>query len=44
MYNLILGCRTMKELEIDLDFQTEETTIDEIILTLRDIDSLTQSK
>ncbi len=24
MYDLILGCRTIKELEIVLDFQTEE--------------------
>jgi hypothetical protein len=31
MYDLIPGCRTMKELEIVLDFQTKEITTDEII-------------
>ena len=31
MYDLILGCQTMKELGIVLDFQTKEITIDEII-------------
>ena len=43
-YDLILGCRTMKELGIVLNFQTKEITIDEIILPMRDINSLTKSK
>ena len=43
MYVLILGCQTMKELGIVLDFQTKEITIDEIILPMRDINSLTTS-
>ena len=34
----------MKELGIVLDFQTKEITIDEIILLMRDINSLTTSK
>ena len=34
----------MKELGIVLDFQTKEITIDEIILPMRDINSLTMSK
>ena len=41
MYDLILGCQTMKELGIVLDFRTKEITIDEIILSMRDINSLT---
>ena len=44
MYDLILGCKTMKELGIVLDFRTKEITIDEIILPMRDINSLTTSK
>jgi hypothetical protein len=44
VYDLILGCRTTKELGIVLDFQTKEITIDEIILPMRDINSLTTSK
>ena len=44
MYDLILGCQTMKELGIVLDFRTKEITIDEIILPMRDINSLTTSK
>ena len=44
MYDLILGCKTMKELGIVLDFQTYEITIDEIILPMRDINCLTKSK
>jgi hypothetical protein len=31
VYHLILGCKTMTELGIVLDFQTTEITIDEII-------------
>ena len=34
VYDLILGCNTMKELGIILEFQTTETTIDEIILPM----------
>ncbi len=30
VYDLILGCKTMKDLGIVLDFQTKEITIDEI--------------
>ena len=44
MYDLILGFQTMKELGIVLDFRTKEITIDEIILPMRDINSLTTSK
>ena len=41
MFDLILGCETMKELWNVLDFQTKEITIDEVILPMRDINSLT---
>ena len=34
----------MKELGIVLDFRTKQVTIDEIILPMRDINSLTTSK
>ncbi len=44
VYDLILGCKAMKELGIVLDFRTKEITIDEIILSMRDINSLTTSK
>ena len=44
VYDLNLGCKTVKELRIVLDFQTKEITIDEIILPMRDINSLTTSK
>ena len=44
VYDLILGCKTMKELGIVLDFRTKEITIDEILLPMRDINSLTTSK
>ena len=44
MYDLILGCQTMKELGIVLDFRTKEITIDDIILPMRDINSLTTSR
>ena len=43
VYDLILGCKTMKELGIVLDFRTKEITIDEIILPMRDVNSLTKS-
>ena len=42
-FNLILGCQTMKELGIVLDFQTKEITIDHIILSMREINGLTPS-
>ena len=42
-FDLILGCQTMKELGIVLDFWTEEITIDHIILPMRDINSLAPS-
>ena len=44
MYDVILGCNTMKELGIVLDFRTKQVTIDEIILPMRDINGLTKSK
>ncbi len=44
VYDLIFGCKTIKEIEIVLDFQTKEITIDEIILPMRDINGLTTSK
>ena len=43
MYDLILGCQTMKELGIVLYFQTKEITIDKIILQMSDINSLSTS-
>ena len=42
MFDLILGCKTIKKLGIVLDFQTKEITIDHIILPMRDINSLTR--
>ena len=44
MCDLIPGCNTMKELGIVLDFWTKEITFDEIILPMRDINSLTKWK
>ena len=32
VFDLILGCKTMKELGIVLDFRTKEITIDHVIL------------
>ncbi len=43
VYDLILGCNTMKEPGIVLDFRTKEITIDEVILPMRDSNSLTIS-
>ncbi len=43
VFDLILGCQTMKELGIVLDFQTKGITIDHVILPMRDINSLTLS-
>ena len=39
-FDLILGCNTMKELGIVLDFRTKEITLDEISLPMRDIRNL----
>ena len=44
VYGLILGCETMKELGIVLDIWIKQITIDEIILPMRNINSLTKSK
>ncbi len=43
LFDLILGCETMKKVGIVLDFQTKEITIHEVILPMRDINSLTNS-
>ncbi len=40
VYDLILGCSTMKELRLVLDFWTKEITVDEISLPMRDIKNL----
>jgi hypothetical protein len=39
-FDLILGCNTMKELGIVLDFRTKEIPLDEISLPMRDIKNL----
>jgi hypothetical protein len=39
-FDLILGCNTMKELGIVLDFGTKEITLDGISLPMRDIENL----
>ena len=44
VYDLILGCKTMKELGIVLDFRTKQITIDEIILPMTNINSQAKSK
>ena len=44
VYDLILGCYTMKELGIVLDFQSKQITIDEFILPMRNINSLASTK
>ena len=44
VYDLILGCKTMKELGIVVDFQTKQITIDEFILPMRNISSLASTK
>ena len=43
VFDLILGVKTLRELEIVLDFRTKEITIDEIILPMRDINKLSNS-
>ena len=40
VFDLIIGCKTMMELGIALDFKNKEITIDEIILPMRDINKL----
>jgi hypothetical protein len=44
VYDHILGCNTMKELGIVLDFRTKQMPIDEIILPGRSINGLAKSK
>jgi len=44
VYDLILGCRTMKERGTVLDFRSKEIAIEEISLPMRDINSLIISK
>ncbi len=44
VFDFILGCKTMKELGIVLDFRSKEITIDQIILPMRDINSLKTSR
>ena len=44
VYDLILGCKPMKELGIVLDFRTKQITIDEVILPMRNINSLASTK
>ena len=39
-FDLILGCNSMNELGIVLDFRTKEITLDEISLPMRDINNL----
>ncbi len=39
--DLILGSNTLKELGIVLDFRTKEITLDEISLSMRDVNKLT---
>ena len=44
MYDLIIGCKSMIELGIILNFQNKTITIDEIILPMRNINHLSPSK
>ena len=39
-FDLILGSNTTKELGIVLDFQTKESTLDEILPQMRDINKI----
>ena len=41
VYDFILGWKAKKELGIVQDFQTKETIVNEIMLPMRDINSLT---
>ena len=44
VYDLILGCNTMKEFGLVLDFRTKQITIDEISLPMRNINSIASIK
>ena len=44
VFDLIIGCKSMKEWGIVLDFCKKTITIDGIILPMRNINSLTKSK
>ena len=41
VFDLIIGCNSMEKLGIVLDFKAKVITIDDIILPMRNIDSLT---
>ena len=41
VFDLIIGCNSMEKLGIVLDFKAKAITIDEIILPMRNINSLT---
>ena len=43
-YDLILGCQSMKELGVVLDFKAKTITLDSIILLMRDINNLQKAK
>jgi len=43
VFDLIIGCKSMKELGIVLDFKRKTVTIDEIILPMRNINSLNRT-
>jgi len=43
VFDLILGCNIMNELGIVLDIQINEIIIDDVILPMRDNNSLTKS-
>jgi hypothetical protein len=44
VFDLIIGCKSMKELGIVLDFKRKTVTIDEIILPMRNINSLNRTR
>ena len=44
VFDLIIGCKSMKELGIVLNFKAKTITIDEIILPMRDINSLDRTR
>ncbi len=41
VFDLIIGCNSMEKLGIVMDFKAKSTTIDEIILPMKNIASLT---
>jgi len=43
VFDLIIGCNSMEKLGIVLDFKAKTITIDEIILPMRNIESLTNT-